>query len=124
MIVPLHARGQISGWLFFGHRLTGRPFDDRDLETLMVLGGPRSIILENASLHEEVTRQKTLAETLLTSIPPGSSRATKTQSSGGAIVQLNRSWSRLGRGGGQQAGGSCRQPDCLSFAKRLDRVRS
>jgi nitrogen-specific signal transduction histidine kinase len=71
VIVPLHARGQISGWLFFGHRLTGRPFDDRDLETLMVLGDHVSIILENVSLHEEVTRQKTLAEALLTAIPPG-----------------------------------------------------
>jgi nitrogen-specific signal transduction histidine kinase len=71
VIVPLHARSQISGWLFFGHRLTGRPFDDRDLETLMVLGDHVSVILENASLHEEVSRQKTLAETLLTAIPPG-----------------------------------------------------
>ena len=71
VIVPLHARSQISGWLFFGHRLTGRPFEDRDLEALMVLGDHVSIILENAALHEEVTRQKTLAETLLTTIPPG-----------------------------------------------------
>ena len=30
VIVPLHARGQISGWLFFGHRLTGQPFDRTD----------------------------------------------------------------------------------------------
>jgi nitrogen-specific signal transduction histidine kinase len=37
----------------------------------MVLGDHVSVILENASLHEEVSRQKTLAETLLTAIPPG-----------------------------------------------------
>ena len=27
VIVPLHARGRISGWLFFGHRVTGERFD-------------------------------------------------------------------------------------------------
>ena len=47
-IVPLYARGSIIGWVFFGPRVTGRPFDDRDLEGLT-----------------------TLAETLLKSIPPG-----------------------------------------------------
>jgi nitrogen-specific signal transduction histidine kinase len=71
VIVPLHARGQISGWLFFGHRLTGRPFEDSDLETLMVLGDHVSVILENAFLHENIIREKTLAESLLTSLPPG-----------------------------------------------------
>lgn len=71
VIVPLHAQSKISGWLFFGHRTTGRAFDDRDLEILAVLGEQVSIILENSSLHEQVTRQKTLAETLLAAIPPG-----------------------------------------------------
>lgn len=71
VIVPLHSRGQISGWLFFGHRLTGQPFDYKSLETLMTLGDHVSTVLENAVLHEEVTLQKTLAETLLTAIPPG-----------------------------------------------------
>jgi PAS domain S-box-containing protein len=71
VIVPLHSRGQISGWLFFGHRLTGQPFDYRSLETLMTLGEHVSTVLENIALHEEMTLQKTLAETLLTAIPPG-----------------------------------------------------
>ncbi len=71
VIVPLHSRGRISGWLFFGHRLTGQPFDYQSLETLMTLGDQVSTVLENAFLHEEVTLQKTLAETLLTAIPPG-----------------------------------------------------
>jgi nitrogen-specific signal transduction histidine kinase len=71
VIVPLHARGRISGWLFFGHRLTGQPFDQQSLEMLMLLGEQVSTVLENARLHEEIDRQKTLAETLLTAIPPG-----------------------------------------------------
>ena len=36
VIVPLYARGQIIGWLFFGHRVTGLPFEYSDLEALMV----------------------------------------------------------------------------------------
>jgi nitrogen-specific signal transduction histidine kinase len=71
VIVPLHARGSIIGWLFFGHRLTGQRFDYNDLEGLMLLAENVSAVLENALLYEEVTLQKTLAETLLTSIPPG-----------------------------------------------------
>jgi PAS domain S-box-containing protein len=70
-IVPLYARGLIIGWIFFGHRVTGRVFEDRDLEGLTILAEHVSTILENALLYEEATVQKTLAETLLKSIPPG-----------------------------------------------------
>ena len=71
VIVPLHARGRIIGWLFFGHRLTGQRFDYQDLENLMLLAEHVSTVLENALLYEEMRLQKTLAETLLKSIPPG-----------------------------------------------------
>lgn len=71
VIVPLHARGSMIGWLFFGHRVTGQRFGYQDLEGLMLLGEHVSTVLENALLYEEVTLQKTLAETLLKSIPPG-----------------------------------------------------
>ncbi len=71
VIVPLYARGRILGWLFFGHRLTGLPFENRDLEGFMIMAEHVSTVLENALLNEEVTLQKTLAETVLKSIPPG-----------------------------------------------------
>jgi PAS domain S-box-containing protein len=71
VIVPLHAGGRIIGWIFFGHRVTGQRFEASDLEGLMALGDHVSSVLENALLNEEVTVQKTLAETLLRSIPPG-----------------------------------------------------
>lgn len=71
VIVPLHARGRVTGWIFFGHRLTGQPFSYRDLEALTTLAEHVSTLLENALLYEEVALQKTLAETLLKSIPPG-----------------------------------------------------
>src|SRR6202049_1632568 len=71
VIVPLYARGRIIGWLFFGHRLTGQRFDYSDLEGLMIVAEDVSTGLESAVLHEEISLQKTLAETLLKSIPPG-----------------------------------------------------
>jgi PAS domain S-box-containing protein len=70
-IAPLYARGKITGWIFFGHHVTGQMFDDRDLEHLTILAEHVSIVLENALLHEETAVDKTLAETLLKSIPPG-----------------------------------------------------
>jgi PAS domain S-box-containing protein len=71
VIVPLYARGRIIGWLFFGHRLTGQPFSYHDLEGLTMLAENVSAVLENALLYEQVAVQKSLAETLLKSIPPG-----------------------------------------------------
>jgi PAS domain S-box-containing protein len=71
VIVPLYARGRIIGWLFCGHRVTGQAFTSGDLEGLMILAEHISTVLENALLYEEITLQKTLAETLLKSIPPG-----------------------------------------------------
>src|SRR5207247_6852647 len=69
VIVPLYARGRIIGWLFFGHHVTGQPFTYSDLESLMMLAEQISTVLENALLYEEITVQKTLAETLLNAIP-------------------------------------------------------
>jgi PAS domain S-box-containing protein len=71
VIVPLYARGRIIGWIFFGHRVAGQRFEYRDLEGLTILAEHVSTVLENALLYEEITLQKTLAETLLKSIPPG-----------------------------------------------------
>ena len=71
VIVPLNASGNVIGWLFFGHHATGQAFDDRELGELTMLGEHASTILENALLYTEATMQKTLAETLLKSIPPG-----------------------------------------------------
>jgi nitrogen-specific signal transduction histidine kinase len=71
VIVPLYMRGQIIGWVFFGNRITGEAFEHRDFEELTALSEHVSTLLENALLNEEATLQKTLAETLLKSIPPG-----------------------------------------------------
>jgi PAS domain S-box-containing protein len=70
-IVPLHSGGNIIGWILVGHHVTGQFFDDRELEELTMLGEHVSTILENAFLYTEAVMQKTLAQTLLKSIPPG-----------------------------------------------------
>ena len=72
-IVPLYGRDpeRVRGWMFFGHRSTGEEFDNHDLRGLMVLAEHVSTVLDNALLYEEAALQKTLAETLLKTIPPG-----------------------------------------------------
>ena len=70
-IVPMHARGRMIGWLLVGHRATGLPFEYEDLEDLLAITEHSAIILENALLYDEVTVQKTLAETVLQSMPTG-----------------------------------------------------
>jgi PAS domain S-box-containing protein len=71
VIVPLHGRNDIIGWMFVGRHVTGRPFSAQDLENLMLLSEHVSNTLENALLYEEVALQKTLAETLIHSLPAG-----------------------------------------------------
>ena len=71
VIVPLQAREQVLGWLFVGHRSTGLPYEMPQLENLILVADLVSTLLENALLYEEMTVQKTLAETLLHSMPTG-----------------------------------------------------
>jgi PAS domain S-box-containing protein len=70
-IGPLRAHNRVIGWLFFGHRLTGQPFNNRDVKRLMIMAKQVSTLLEDALLNKEVALQKTLAEALLESIPTG-----------------------------------------------------
>jgi len=71
IMAPLHARGRLLGWFFIGHRSTGHAYDLRDLEEISMAADYLSMLLENALLYREVTVQKSLAETLLHSLPTG-----------------------------------------------------
>ncbi|NQT91209.1 MAG: PAS domain-containing protein [Lentisphaerae bacterium] len=71
VLVPLHGRHRLLGWLFVGRRVAGIPFDRIDLEDLMLLAGHAGIAFENSLLYREVTVRKTQAETVLQSIPSG-----------------------------------------------------
>ena len=71
IIIPLHTRDRLLGWMFVGHRATGLPFERAQLERLLLIAEQVSTTLENAILYEELTIQKTRAETLLQSLPMG-----------------------------------------------------
>ena len=71
VIIPMHAHGEILGWIFVGQRSTGIPFDYGDFEELLIAADHVSTTLEKALLLEEVQLQKTLAETALQAIPTG-----------------------------------------------------
>ena len=71
VIIPLHGRERVVGWLFVGRSTTGVPWEQADLDRLSVLGDDISLALENALLYEEVAVQKNLAETVLHAIPVG-----------------------------------------------------
>ncbi|MBP7830159.1 MAG: PAS domain-containing protein [Kiritimatiellae bacterium] len=71
ILLPLQARGRLLGWLYVGHRVTGLPFESVHLEDLAALAEHVSTTLEHALLYEELAVQKTLAETLLQSLPTG-----------------------------------------------------
>lgn len=71
VLLPLQAHNRLLGWLFVGHLSTGKPFDDRHLHRLVALTECVSTTLEHALLYEEATIQRTLAETLLHSMPSG-----------------------------------------------------
>jgi PAS domain S-box-containing protein len=71
VIIPLHGRNTITGWLFIGHRVTGIPFTQADLEELMLLGEHVAVTLENQQLYERVAVQKALADTVFDSMPVG-----------------------------------------------------
>lgn len=71
VIIPLHAGNAVRGWIFVGRRATGLPFEITDLEDLAGLSDHISTTLEKALKYNETALQKTLAETLLHSIPFG-----------------------------------------------------
>lgn len=71
IIIPLHSRGRMTGWLFLGHRVTGIPFNLKELQPLILVADHISTTIENATLYEEVSLQKNLAEALFHSMPIG-----------------------------------------------------
>lgn len=71
VLLPLQSYNRLLGWLFVGPLTTGQPFSDPHLHRLIALTDCVSTTLENALLYEEATIQKTLAETLLHSMPSG-----------------------------------------------------
>jgi nitrogen-specific signal transduction histidine kinase len=71
VLLPLQSHTRLLGWLFVGRLAAGFPFENAHIEHLIAMTDCVSTTLENALLYEEVAIQKTLAETLLHSLPSG-----------------------------------------------------
>jgi nitrogen-specific signal transduction histidine kinase len=71
IIIPIHARSGMIGWMFMGPRATGIPFKYAELEEFIVVTEHIATSLENATLYEEVTSQKGLLEALIHTMPTG-----------------------------------------------------
>ena len=71
VLLPMHGRSGLIGWIFLGPRSTGQPFDTIDYEELVLLADHVAITLENARLYEEAADQHSRAEALLQTMPSG-----------------------------------------------------
>ncbi len=91
IVVPLHGHNRLIGWFFVGHLASGIPFDHDSLTHLIAVAQDVAVVLENGLLTEEAAVQKTLAETVLGSIPAGIVAI----DSGGCIQWFNTSAGRM-----------------------------
>lgn len=71
VILPLQGQNRLIGWLFVGRLASGIPFNHDALDHLIAIAQDVSVVLENGLLTEEAAIQKTLAETVLGTIPAG-----------------------------------------------------
>ncbi len=71
IIVPLRGKNGLIGWFFSSHPLNGKPFSDEKLDQLILISDLMAVSLERALLYQEVSLQKTLAETLINALPVG-----------------------------------------------------
>ena len=71
LIIPLLDRGHLLGFVSLGRKMTGKPYDESDLELLMVIGECASGSISTALLHREISGQRGRAEAILNSIACG-----------------------------------------------------
>lgn len=71
VLIPLHRRDGLIGWMFLGRRVSGLAYAAADVESFMALAEYVSASLETAMLHEALELQKLLLETVLQQAPVG-----------------------------------------------------
>jgi len=59
LLVPMHLRGTLVGWIVLGARRSETAYTRRDLDFLTVLADRSSVALENARLYGEMQRRAT-----------------------------------------------------------------
>jgi sigma-B regulation protein RsbU (phosphoserine phosphatase) len=60
LCVPLTLHGRVLGVMNFNHKLTGRPFEERDLEFALLIANQAAIVLWSARLHAEFLSKQVL----------------------------------------------------------------
>ena len=71
ILLPLITKNKLEGWILLGHRMSGMPYDQSDIQDLAIVGDHISTMLENVLLYEDAAVQRSLASTLLHTIPSG-----------------------------------------------------
>jgi PAS domain S-box-containing protein len=71
LAIPLWGEGRLIGLLALGNRVTGRPYDDSDLELMAAIGTLISSTLENALRYREVSQRETEYHVLLQDLESG-----------------------------------------------------
>lgn len=69
--IPLMARGSLIGILSLGHRVTGRPYTDAELEILFTLSGHAAVAVQDIRLYQHAQYQKTYIEHILARMSSG-----------------------------------------------------
>jgi len=71
VIMPLLERGSLVGFLSLGRKMTGKRYDDEDLELLAVIGDCASGAISTSLIHRDLVSQKARAEAILSNIACG-----------------------------------------------------
>lgn len=71
LVLPLLERGNLIGFACLGRKMTGKPFDESDLDLLTVIGECASGSIGTAILYRELSSQKGTADAILSSITCG-----------------------------------------------------
>ncbi len=71
VILPLLERGSLIGFLSLGRKMTGRKYEEEDLELLAVIGDCASGAIGTALLHRELSSQKARTDSIFRNISCG-----------------------------------------------------
>jgi len=71
VIMPLMDKGNLIGFLSLGRKMTGKRYDEEDLELLAVIGDCASGAIGTSVVHRQLSAQKARAEAILNNISCG-----------------------------------------------------
>jgi nitrogen-specific signal transduction histidine kinase len=91
VLLPLHARGGIVGWIFAGRRGNGLPYAWAEIEECSALAWQLGTLIENRMLAEQQHRRQEWAGRLLDALPVG----VLATDGGGVVTRINAAAERM-----------------------------